>query len=618
MTDTSTVTYVAAKSSSSFTNSIGVGAKFDPYATAGYSNTTTILNELKTLGITNVRDGTPTSSQLPMFETLAKAGVHFDLLESSVYVASGKVNATYDVTGDHALQAAVPGSVTSIEGTNEYTTNSYTLNGVSSSGNLSWGLSDASQLQTAARADSLFANTTLVSPSAVQLNSLPNFSSYVNASNAHVYVGPGQQLQNAINQGVAYAQASAPGKPVYITETGVSSAGYGSSSESTADLQTQAIIDTNAVLDGFASGAAMTYLYELSDWSGGYDAVEKAFGLFYSDGTAKPAATAIGNLMHILADSSSGSVATSGLSYGISGLPSTASSTLLEKSDGTFDIVLWNGKATVSNGSSDVTPATSNVTVNFGTNESSIAIYDPMKGATATQTVTNASSVTVGLSADPIIIELQPGSSASTGSTGSTGSTSSTTTSSSAIVPSVSDATLSGAQATITGHAQAGSTVTVSDGSTTLGSVVADSSGNWSMTATVLSAAQHHLTEVATLSGTTTSSAGTASFGSYNQALTGSTGNDVLIGMNGDKLTGAGGSDTFVINYNTGKQTIQDFSASNDTIAIDHREFANYTSMMSHAVQSGSDVLITFNQWNVITLHNTDIHSLTSSNFTYF
>jgi hypothetical protein len=46
--------------------------------------------------------------------------------------------------------------------------------------------------------------------------------------------------------------------------------------------------------------------------------------------------------------------------------------------------------------------------------------------------------------------------------------------------------------------------------------------------------------------------------------------------------------------------------------------FANYTSMMSHAVQSGSDVLISANQWNVITLHNTDIHSLTSSNFTYF
>jgi hypothetical protein len=227
----------------------------------------------------------------------------------------------------------------------------------------------------------------------------------------------------------------------------------------------------------------------------------------------------------------------------------------------------------------------------------------------------------VGLSADPIIIELKPGSGAPTDPGGSTDTGSGdtgATTPAPAVVPEVTNATISGTKATITGHADAGSTVTVSDGATKLGSAVADSHGNWSLNAKVANAAQHHLTEVATsLDGTTTGSAGTAHFGTYNQALTGSTGNDVLVGANGDKLTGGGGSDTFVINYNTGLQTIQDFSAKDDKIAISSREFADFDHVMSHATQHGADVQITFNQWNVVTLHNTDLHALTASNFTF-
>jgi hypothetical protein len=228
----------------------------------------------------------------------------------------------------------------------------------------------------------------------------------------------------------------------------------------------------------------------------------------------------------------------------------------------------------------------------------------------------------VGLSADPIIIELKPGSGAPTDPGGSTGTGSGdtgATTPAPAVVPEVTNLASSGTSATITGHAGAGSTVTVSDGATTLGSVVADSNGNWTMNATVANTAQHHLTEVATATdGTTTSSSGTTSFGTYNQALTGTSGNDVLIGANQDKMTGGAGSDTFVYNYNTGMQTVQDFSATDDKVAISSRMFADFDHMMAHATQNGSDVQIAFNQWNVLTLHNTDLHSLAASNFEFF
>jgi hypothetical protein len=134
---------------------------------------------------------------------------------------------------------------------------------------------------------------------------------------------------------------------------------------------------------------------------------EQTLRLFPANGTPKLVATAIGNLTHILHDDHLGGVALGSLAYSLSGMPSMASSMLLENSHGVFDLVIWNGRAQVYNGTQAVTPPTSNVSVSLA-GSATVAIYDPMKSANTLLTNSKVSSVTVGLSADPIILQIMP------------------------------------------------------------------------------------------------------------------------------------------------------------------------------------------------------------------
>ncbi|MEO7277819.1 MAG: Ig-like domain-containing protein [Sphingomicrobium sp.] len=598
-----------AQGATDFTQSLGVVTHID----SGWSQWTDaplLLNELSYLGITTVRDGSPFEYALPTMITLAQAGVHFDLLEANVYSFDqpGQMNAALEVSRAHLLEAAVPGSVIAFEGSNEYTTNSYLLNGANSNGNLSWGLTDAAALSAAVHADPLFAGVAVIAPSAIQLDSLPDFSAVADASNVHIYGGVGQQLQDLIINSVGFAQASNPGAPVYITETGISSSGYGSSTWGVADEHTQAIIDLNAVLDGFSAGADMTFLYELMDEPGGANLQEQHFGLFNADGTPKLAATAIGNLTHLLADDGNGGVAPGSLSYALSGLPPGASSMLLEKSDGTFELIVWDGRATLYDGTGNVTPPSSTVTLTLGAAASSISLFDPLLGTSAIATQANATSISFQLSADPLVLQLQFGS-----VTGAPRP------------PAVSNATVSGnGSAALTGTADPNSVVKIYEGSKLLGSTIADGQGNWSLTTPSSTAQKHALTLTeTTASGQAISSDGFVYYGKAKQTLAGASGDDVLVGASGDRLTGGLGHDHFVINTAPGKEAISDFQAAvgsnlGDQLWLDHRLSPNFADVMAHATQSGTSVLITFDRNNVITLEHVTMSDLHASDFLFF
>jgi serralysin len=92
----------------------------------------------------------------------------------------------------------------------------------------------------------------------------------------------------------------------------------------------------DAVFDGIKLGDVKTYFYALFDDGSG------KFGLMHQDGTAKPAGAAIHNLMAILADS--GTPCTGSLAFGVSAATDNDSALLMEKSNGTFELALWNEK----------------------------------------------------------------------------------------------------------------------------------------------------------------------------------------------------------------------------------------------------------------------------------
>jgi Ca2+-binding RTX toxin-like protein len=100
--------------------------------------------------------------------------------------------------------------------------------------------------------------------------------------------------------------------------------------------------------------------------------------------------------------------------------------------------------------------------------------------------------------------------------------------------------------------------------------------------------------------------------------LVGNSGNDVLFGGAGnDTLTGGAGSDTFAFNNGDGNDVITDFNpaAGGDIINLHGYSVTTYAALQGLMTQSGSDVVITFDASNHLTLHGLLLNQLSSGDF---
>jgi Ca2+-binding RTX toxin-like protein len=92
--------------------------------------------------------------------------------------------------------------------------------------------------------------------------------------------------------------------------------------------------------------------------------------------------------------------------------------------------------------------------------------------------------------------------------------------------------------------------------------------------------------------------------------LTGGPGNDVL--------SGGEGNDTFVFLSGFGNDVIEDFEPGKkggDVIAIDHNIFADFVAVLDNSEQNGSNVVITADAENSITLVNVSLANLNVNDF---
>jgi VCBS repeat-containing protein len=160
-------------------------------------------------------------------------------------------------------------------------------------------------------------------------------------------------------------------------------------------------------------------------------------------------------------------------------------------------------------------------------------------------------------------------------------------------------------QSTVSGTSEAGSTVTLFDGGQQVGVATTGADGTWSVTLKLNGGQVHEFTETAVdLAGNTGSSAGSAYWANpANKLLAGGLGDDVLIGVKGDSLTGGGGHNHFVFGVGMGRQTVNDFVSGSDQICISHGLFADAASVLAHAQRSGSDTVITASGGDQIVLH---------------
>lgn len=94
------------------------------------------------------------------------------------------------------------------------------------------------------------------------------------------------------------------------------------------------------------------------------------------------------------------------MGYTVTGLPATGHSLLLQKSDKTFELIVWNEPVVCKNGA-DVVVTPVPVTVNFGSVYSKVSVYNPFLGTGPLKQLTAASSVSVTLGAQALVIELK-------------------------------------------------------------------------------------------------------------------------------------------------------------------------------------------------------------------
>jgi hypothetical protein len=380
----------SAISTLSFIDTLGVNTHID-FAAYGYQNLTTVANAIKYLGVTNIRDSAQTASDATAWLQVAQAtGAKFDDFIAQTSYAGMVTDLGF------VQQLAQEGILNYLEGGDEED-DAYPA----SLGN-TLQITAQFQQQVYATGHSLglpVINMSFGSGWTAANNwqgdygVVGNLAAYADYANAHTYPNPGQLPGDTISRLNGLANLAAAGRSVMTTEIGWD--------ENAGFTQTQ-IADyvLDAALDGIKDGDAKTYFYALfNDGSGN-------FGLMNSDGTPKPAGMALHDLTTLLSDTGAdaASFTPGSLNYTLS---TTDNAVLMEKSDGTFWLSVWNESA-----------AAHSVTVTLEANATQFTLFDPLTGTSAVQTASNTGSFTFTLSDHPLIVEIA-GAASGSGSGGS-------------------------------------------------------------------------------------------------------------------------------------------------------------------------------------------------------
>jgi len=176
--------------------------------------------------------------------------------------------------------------------------------------------------------------------------------------------------------------------PRVTTETGCTISG-----PITEELQALNLL--SLYLDQFKRGWNHTAVYLLRDRTD--EGGNQTFGFFNRDYTPRKAAVYLHNLTTILADQ--GSIAEPGqLKYSLPEQPPTVHEMLLQKSNGTFELVVWNERL----------EGGDEVTIRFGETYPRVTVYDPTIGTDPVQTPTQVDSLKLTLTDHPLIIAVAP------------------------------------------------------------------------------------------------------------------------------------------------------------------------------------------------------------------
>jgi trimeric autotransporter adhesin len=381
-----------------------------------------ILVELQYLGVYNLRDSIFSAGYANAFAALAAEGVqlHMDF--------QGWINpapAMSDWMGwlKTYLVSPYPGSVIGVSGPNEVDSTGSAFVYAGLSGIPAANLAQRN-LYNGINADPVLHNIPVdmwplaYATSSAVTAEVGNQTAYCGRANMHDYYFPDDYTPSVSAAGDMQAQI-----PLYLadyqkvcdraqwvtTETGWVTPYAGGnmfSKEVSEDVQAKLLL-SDLFDHAMLPNCQAVYIFDLL-W-GSEDASDPGWGVFHNDGTPKESGTAIRDLMAILHDpgADAATFTPGSFEYSLSGMPSASGNFVVAKSDGSFDILLWN-ETPIWNLTTErqLSIPTSTVTISLPPGSSG-SIYQPIAGAAPITTFTNVGQLQVGLNDSPLIIEVQ-------------------------------------------------------------------------------------------------------------------------------------------------------------------------------------------------------------------
>lgn len=407
------MTTVTAQRSAALQNMEGVNIRSDA-GTTPYGNFAQTESLLQQLGVEHVRDvlaynpGFVRSDQYGFYNTLKSDGIGVDL------VVSPSTSTSDLATRLNTVATYFPTAVDALEAPNE-------ANMIP--GDAAWASQDAAyekQMYALVKANPVLKDTTVLGPSLADYQalrdgdlgflSLGNLSSVLDAGNVHLYPGGHDPSWN-MDVTKAGEGLVAGSKPLWVTEAGYHDAVDlpGNFSASDATIATYL---PRLFLEWFQRGATRVNIFQLYDEFSdpGNSNYHDHFGLVSDSGTPKPQFYAIENFNNLLKDTNT-TFTPGSLTYSISSGGAKVESLLLQKSNGQFQLFLWQDVPVSNTATNPPTPeavAGTPVTVTFKAPVRSVTEYRPSLSADPQADQTNTSTFTVNLQGDATALTIQP------------------------------------------------------------------------------------------------------------------------------------------------------------------------------------------------------------------
>jgi len=395
-----------ARSADDFVNSIGTNLHLSYFRTAYGTGWATIIKpKLLALGVRHVRDaGSVVDDDRWMeqvygrMKELADQGIRFNLI-----VGPPRGSQDYSTLSHFGrlLQYALP-VVESFEGLNEHDL----------SRRPDW-VSEVRSCQqalyTAVKADPRTASLPVYGPSIghpTNAAQVGDISQWMDFGSIHPYPGGMPPLANLTDH-ENKLQPVVGSRPLVATETGYHTATAWTGEHPAVSEQAMARYVPRLFLEYFDAGISRTYLYELIDEGTSNVDREQKFGLLRADGTEKPAYGALRNLIAVLRDPGAG-FTPGELDYTLSGDTTGVETTLLQKRDGRFYLVLWQEAASYDLVRKlEAQVPVKQVTLQL-TRAARVRLFLPLTSPNPTRDSQGVTTLQLSVPDSPLIVEISP------------------------------------------------------------------------------------------------------------------------------------------------------------------------------------------------------------------